>query len=209
MANVDSPAGLVPIGYLNGAPYNGQCRPYVHAAGDAVPLFIGSPVTQSGATNAAAVGSYKIGELETVKLIGAAGNTPPITGVVVAVSPLQGAGASGRDSEVYCPASTERVVWVADDPMIIFRIQEDDDTAAIALTDTGNNFDLIATSAGSTVTGLCGWELDSSSAAVTATGDVQVLNISRIPDNDFGGGHVKWDVRINLHRFNTGTLGVA
>lgn len=209
MANVDTPQGLVPVRYLNGAPYNGQCRPYVHASGDTVPLYIGSPVTQSGTCNAAAVGGYKIGELETVKLIGVAGNTPPITGVVVAIDPLQGAGGVGRDSTIYCAASTERVVWVADDPMIVFQIQEDDGAAAIALTDAGNNFDFVATSAGSTVTGISGWELDSSTAATTATGDVQLLNISRIENNVFGGGFVKWDVRINLHRFNFGTLGVA
>ena len=209
MANSDTPQGLVPVRYLNGAPYNGQCRPYVHAAGDAVALFIGDPVTQAGTTNAAAVGSYKIGQLETVKLVTAASNTVPIAGVVVAVDPLTGAGADGRDSTIYCAASTERVVWVADDPMIVFQIQEDDDTAAIALTDSAANFDLIATAAGSTITGISGFELDSSTSTVDATGDLQVLNISRIENNDFGGGFVKWDVRINLHRFNSGTLGIA
>ena len=205
----DTPQGLVPVRYLNGAPYNGQCRPYVHAAGDGVALLIGDPVTQSGTCNAAAVGKYAIGELETVKLAGAAANTVPIAGVVVAVDPLEGAGANGRDSTIYAALSTERVVWVADDPMIVFQIQEDDGAAAIALGDAGLNFDLIATSGGSLVTGISGWELDSSSGAVTATGDCQLLNISRIEDNAFGGGNVKWDVRINLHRFNFGTLGVA
>ena len=202
----DTPQGLVPVRYLNGAPYNGQCRPY-YTDGSTV-LFIGDPVTQAGTLNAAAVGNYKIGELETVKIYTAAGNTTPITGVVVAADPLEGSGADGRDSTIYAAASTARVVWVADDPMIIFQIQEDDAAAALALTDCAMNCDLVATAAGSTATGISGWELDSSSAAVTATGDVQILNISRILDNAFGGGNVKWDVRINLHRFNSGTLGI-
>ena len=203
----DTPQGLVPVRYLNGSPYNGQARPYYTAGASA--LFIGDPVTQAGTLNAAAVGNYKIGELETVKIVTAAANTVPITGVVVAVDPLEGSGADGRDSTIYAAVSTARVVWVADDPLIVFQIQEDDGAAAIALTDGANNFDLIATAAGSTATGISGWELDSSTAAVTATGDVQLLNISRTHDNAFGGGNVKWDVRINLHRFNSGTLGIA
>jgi len=209
MANVDTPQGLVPVRYLNGAPYNGQCNPYYHVATDAAALFIGSPVTATGQNNAAAVGNYKIGQLETVKHAAAAGNTPPIVGVVVAVDPLEGAAGVGRDSTIYCAASTERVVWVADDPMIVFQMQEDDGAAAIALTDAGLNFDMIATSAGSTTTGLSGWEIDSSSGVATATSDLQLLGISKVDNNDFGGGFVKWDVRINLHRFNFGTLGIA
>lgn len=204
----DTPQGLVPVRYLNGAPYNGQARPYYHVATDAVALFIGSPVTSTGTANAAAVGNYKIGELETVKHAAAAGNTPPWTGVVVAVDPLEGAGGVGRDSTIYCAASTERVVWVADDPNLIFQMQEDDDGAAIAVADIGMNFDVIATSAGSTVTGISGWEIDSSSNLTTATGDIQVLNLSRINDNNFGDGNLKWDVRINLHRYAGATLGI-
>ena len=209
MANVDTPMGLQPVRYLNGAPYNGQCNPYVHKANDAAPLYIGTPVTAAGEMNAAAVGNYKIGELETVKLAAAAGNTPPIVGVVVAVDPLNGAGGVGRDSTISVAASTERVVWVADDPMIVFQMQEDDDAAAIALTDASLNFDMVVTSAESPVTsGYSGWEIDSSSAVVTATSDLQLLGISKIENNVFGGGYVVWDVRINLHRWNFGTLGM-
>jgi hypothetical protein len=203
----DTPQGLVPVRYLNGAPYNGVCRPYYTDGTTA--LFIGDPVTQAGTLNAAAVGNYKIGELETVKIVTAAANTVPICGVVVACDPLNGPGGVGRDSTIYAAITVPRVVWVVDDPLVVFQIQEDDGAAAIALTNAAMNFDLVDTAAGSTVTGISGWELDSSTSTVTATGDVQVLNISRIEDNAFGGGNVKWDVRINLHRFNSGTLGIA
>jgi len=208
MANVDNPSGLTPVRYLNGAPYNGQARAYYHVATDAAAIYIGSPVSLSAdGSNAAAVGGFDIGTLGMVKHAAAGGSTARIVGVCVAVDPLNGAGSDGRDSTIYCAASTERVIWVADDPNIIFEIQEDNDTSDLAAADVNTNADLIATSAGSDVTGLSGWELDSSSKAVTATLDCHIISKSKIPGNELGA-HCKWDVTINLHQYSSNNIGI-
>ena len=208
MANADRPSGLTPVRYLNGAPYNGQARAYYHVATDAAAIFIGSPVSLSaGGSNAAAIGGFDIGTLGMVKHAAAGGSTARIVGVCVAVDPLNGAGADGRDSLIYCAASTERIVWIADDPNIVFEIQEDGDTTDLAAADVNTNIDLIATAAGSTVTGLSGWELDSSSKAATITLDCHIIGKSKIQDNALGD-HCKWDVTINLHQYSSNNIGI-
>lgn len=215
MANVDAPFGLKPVRYLNGAPWNGQANPYVHAGGDTVALYLGSIVSLSGTANTAAVDHYPIGTLAVVKHAAAAGNTPPIVGVVVGVSPTIGTDVGGQNAPIYSPGSvtTDRVVWVVDDPMVIFQAQEDNDSGDIGVASAGLNIDLIATSGssgettGDTATGLSGWEIDSSSVVDTATGDLQLLNLSNIPGN-VTGDYAIWDVRINLHQYNGATLGL-
>lgn len=219
MANVDTPFGLRPVRYLNGAPWNGQANLYwASAATDTTAIFIGDPVTLSALGSndgqiTGAGGAYAPGTLASVKVAGAGAATVPYLGVCVAVEPVLGSGANQQNSAVHRIASTERLIWVADDPMLVFEIQEDNDTSDLAATNVNSNIDLVATAVGDPITGLSGFELDSSSAAATATLDCQLLRLVNRPDNALGD-FAKWEVRINIHQYNmtdatTGSVGIA
>jgi hypothetical protein len=95
---------------------------------------------------------------------------------------------------------------VADHPQQEFVVQEDGDGAVCGIADAGQNADMIATSAGNTGTGVSGWEMDSSSVAVTATLALQLLN--PVPDQDATVLHCDWIVRLNAHFTGNNIAGV-
>lgn len=219
MANADTPFGLRPIRHRNGASYNGACNPYFKDSDYNVALFIGDPVTKQGNGNAALVtvpglGSFAPQTLPEIKLT-AVGDVSTdagrITGVVV------GFGANPNDlSKVHSPAQTEAVVWVCDDPDVIFEIQVD---TAMAITLISVNAILIDTHSGSTVTGISGIEMDGGGGSTPAPNASFQLNIRRgvnREDNDATLIHAKYEVTINTHTESsgmntnaTGTLGQA
>lgn len=192
MANADSPFGLVPVAHRNGAPYNGAATPYYVPSTYATALFVGDPVVVTGTSNTSEIEGFIPGSLAEVNRAAAAGGNY-ITGAIVSV---------GRNpdnlSKTYSPASTEAIVWVADDPDLLFEIQEDGDTTPLAATSVSANADLIYTHAGSTVTGRSGAELDSSTVNTTATLQLRILRILNRQDNAIGE-FGKWLVSINLH----------
>lgn len=185
MANADTPRGLWPVRYFGGAPYNGAARLYHVPSTDATAIYIGDPVKLAGSADADGV--------PTVQQA-AAGDT--LIGVVVGVQ------AETHASTVYRAASTARYVWVADDPDLLFAVQEDSDGGALAATDVGNNADLVI-GTGSTTTGYSAAEIDSSTKATT-TAQVRVVELYRAPDNEIGTNAV-WLVRIVEHRNATAT----
>lgn len=206
MANTDAPFGLRPIKHRNGAPYNGAANPYYVASSYATALFIGDPVTRvAGGSNAAELdtpgGNFPIGTLPTVEKA-TAGDGNAITGVIVGFGPDPDA-----LSRTYNPASTERLVYVADDPDLVFEIQAD---GAISATQVGLNAVLIYTNSGSTTTGLSGAELDTTSDAPAADASNQ-LKIQRVVnrvDNEAGSANTKVEVMINAHTEAHGALGI-
>lgn len=185
MANADTPYGLKPVRYFGGAPYNGAARLYYVPSSDGTAIFIGDAVKLAGSADADGVPSVAQA---------AAGDT--IMGVVVGVK------ADTRDSLTYRAASTERYIWVADDPDLLFLVQEDSVGGALAAADVGNNADLIVAS-GSTTTGQSAMEIDSSTK-VTTTAQVRVVELWRDPSNEIGT-NAKWLVRIVEHRNATAT----
>ena len=209
MANADNAFGLRPSRYLNGAPYNGQANAYNVPASDGTALFIGDPVILAGSSNAAKIGGFGPGTLATVtQATGGGASTEAVLGVVVAVDPLLGtgvgsAGASGRDASIHRLASSDSVVWVADDPMIVFEVQSDGTTV---VGDIGLNCQYII-GTGSAITGISGGELDDSEAAATLTDMLKILGVTKREDNDLGEFNVL-DVLINQHQFRTGVVGL-
>ena len=188
MANVDSAFGLRPVRYLGGAPYNGACNTYIAPASYATNMFIGDPVVVTGTSvSGTSGGSYQVVAVAT------AGATNQITGVIVGFGPTPGIVSTG-----YGAASTLREVYVADDPSLLFEIQEDSTGGSVALASAGLNANL-ASGTGSTYTKKSGWELDSSTAAADATYQVTIRNaIDRI-DNTAADTNAKYLVTINLH----------
>jgi hypothetical protein len=201
MANVDTPMGLKPIRLANGAPYNAaMSNPYYVPSTYATALYIGDPIViVSGGSNSSAVGTFPPGTLKQINRATAGGGNY-LSGVIVGFEPLR------TDlTKQYNPASTERVVYVADSPDIIFEIQEDSDGTALTSSSAGLNADIVFTHSGNTRTGISGCELDRSTAATTNTLQLKILQLVNREDNAIGD-YAKWEVLINLHtqRYTTG-----
>jgi hypothetical protein len=198
MANVDSPFGLRPVRYMSGAPYNGAVNAYSTAAGDATAIYVGDPVIISGTAQTINGVIYQD--------VDQAATGDVIVGVVVGVDPVLGSGANGRDSTVYRAASTQRIVYVADDPNLLFEIQEVSGGTALAAADIGLNANFVV-AAGSTTTGLSGVELNNATEATTNTLDLQIVGFQNRVGNEIGE-HAKWLVRLNRHQRANQVAGI-
>lgn len=192
MPNADTPFGLKPYSHRNGAPYNGAARRYSAAAGDATAIFIGDPVKLSGTS-------------QTIDGIVYADVDQAATGDVM-VGVVVGMVADTRDSLTYRAASTQRVLLVADDPDLVYEIQEVSGGTALVADAIGLNANFVVGS-GSTTTGLSGVELNNATEATTNTLDLQIMGLVPRADNEVGE-HAKWLVRINRHQFANQVAGI-
>ncbi len=196
MANVDSAFGLRPVMYLNGTPYNGQCRKYHIASGYGTALFIGDPVTLAGTSTKTGADFTPAGVYPDIEIATLAdGNL--FVGVVTSFEPTR------TDlSAVHSAASTEGYAYVADDPNIIFEVQMDSATTLTAA-DIGLN-GIIVTGTGSTVTFISGMEGDESSFDNgDASNQWMLMGIVNRADNELAQ-HVKALVIPSYHQYNTG-----
>lgn len=198
MPNVDTPFGLRPVRYMSGAPYNGAVNAYSTAASDGTAIYVGDPVIISGTAQTIDGIVYQD--------VNQAATGDVIVGVVVAVDPVLGSGASGRDSAVYRAASTQRIVYVADDPNLLFEIQEVSGGTALTTAAIGLNANFVVGS-GSTTSGWSGVELNNATEATTNTLDLQIVGFSNKIGNEVGE-HAKWLVRINRHQRANQVAGI-
>ena len=138
----------------------------------------------------------------------------PVFGIITAfepVSPAYGATSNLNLQILYRPASTLMYCYVCCDPTVLYEVQGDS-AGVIAYTDVGSNFDLVATHAGDTATGLSGWELNSAAKATTSSYQVKLWGASTDPSNDISVVNAIWVVSINLNQlFSAGvnTVGTA
>jgi hypothetical protein len=204
MANANAPMGLIPRRYRNGSPWMGVARHYFVPASDATPLFIGDPVV--------IVAGVDLNGFASVTRA-TAGGANRITGVVTGFRPSATIIANG-----YRAASTAEYVIVCDDPEILFEIQESAATDGAALTAAamGKNISLLA-GAGNTFTKQSGFQIDSTTAATTATLQLRIVESERRIDNTLigaggtaGAAYAKWLVAINqpTETGNAGATGV-
>ena len=193
MANPNVARGLVPVRHRSGAPYNGAGNAYHVPASYGTAIYPGDPVIiVTDASDANGV--------PTVSLATAAGGAytiGPCVGVVPYGEPTV---AVTRDSTRYHAASTAGYILVADDPDLLFEIQEDSVGGVMTVGAVGRNADFIS-GTGSTVTGNSGWMLDSSTLATTNTLQMRIVKAVTRPDNDPTLDYAKWLVSINLHSF--------
>jgi len=194
MPNSNAPSGLWPKRYRNGAPWTGACRRYFHPATDATALYIGDPVIIAGSADTDGT--------PTATRATAAGGSR-WTGCVIGFEPNSTLNAAG-----FGAASTAFYVLVADDPSLLFEIQEDGLVTPLAATSVGLNADFIAAS-GNNATKQSGFMLDSSTAAVTATLQMRIVGLEQRADNAIGdGATAKWLVANNLPT-ETGAAGAT
>lgn len=195
MANSDTPFGLRPYRYLNGAPWNGQVNIYYHSSGDSTALYKGDVVQVDDTNGADTTGKYPAvmqhvaAQVDNVGVVVGFGNTPQLAADVTNLA------------RRYCPAATAMYLAVVDDPNVIFVAQEDSDTSIMAATSCLASFDIIV-GTGSTTTGISGMEIDSSSEGTTGT-----LRVMRLADwtdasgSNAIGAHAKWEVMLAEHHY--------
>lgn len=201
MANANRPSGFTPVGYLNGAPWTGKARLYSIAANYGTALYIGDPVISSGTADANGVPGIAI-----------ANTTGAVRGVIVGLSKYEGMVGNPSNLDItYRPAS-DPAVWyamVADDPNIIFEVQEESNGTQLAATEIGLNT-ISKSGAGNGY--VSGWMIPSATGATpntTATLQLRLLGLARKPNNAFGA-YAKHLVQFNVHELahGTGAAGV-
>jgi len=192
MANANTPFGLRAVQHRNGAPYDGAARTYAVPASDGTALFIGDLVKLAGTAQ-----TIK-GRVYPDVIRAATGDV--FTGVVVGVIP------DTQDSLRYRAASTQRLLLVADDPELLFEIQETSGGTPLTANDSGLNAN-VTVAAGSTVTGFSGTELNNATEATTNTLDLHIVSPVNREDNAIGA-NCKWLVTINRHQFANQVAGV-
>lgn len=198
MANANRPSGLTPVQYLNGSPYDGKARLYSIAANYGTALYIGDPVISSGTADANGVPGIAL-----------AAATGAIRGVIVGLSKYEGMVGNPSNLDItYRPAS-DPAVWyamVADDPNIIFAVQEHSNGTALAATEIGLN-QVLYLAAGNGF--ISGWMLASATDATpntTATLQVRLMGLQRLPaGTNVFGAYAKHLVQINVHELGHGT----
>lgn len=181
MANTSRVKGFVPTRTLGG-PYIGNIREMmVLGSGEATAMFIGDVVSYSGTSG-----------LSGKTISGR--NCEGMPGVVHSTNTTSGDGIAGvvvgfiQDQALptkHNPASTDRIALVEVGRDVVYEVQEDGVANNIAATAVGANIAQIS-GAGSTVTGLSAYALDSSDTATTSTYPWRLLGLVMRPDNAFG-----------------------
>lgn len=194
MANIASPYGFRPVQDATGRPWSGAARLYSTPTGDGTALYIGDPVLLLGTGQTIAGRPYT----DVTK----AATTDVLEGVVVGVVPIT------RDSLLYRAASTQRLVWVCNDPNAMFQIQEVSSGTALTVNDIGLNVSFTTATGGSTTTGLSGVMVDNTTEATTNTLALKLMGIVARADNTYGAVSQDWLVRINRHRLTDQIAGV-
>jgi len=194
MANQDAAFGMRPIKMVGGAPYTGGQSRYRIAANYGTSIFQGDMVAQvtGGGVEVHADG----GSVPIVGVFNGCRYTDPTTGK--------------ETFSNYYPASTNAAdieAFIIDDPNVIFEIQAD---ATFPVADLLGNFDIVYTTAGSTVTGISGAELDVTTGATTATLPIKAIDISQDPENsDVASDATNVYVVIQNHIFGQKSAGLA
>lgn len=190
MANPNTPSGLQPYAYAWGAPWGGAVRTYYVPVGNGTALYLGDPV-------AIVTNSSDGNGVPTAEIATAAGGAL-VLGAFMGVSNNAGQAVIPvlQNQPVYLPAATAAYIYVSDDPFLLYKIQEDSVGGSMVSGASGRNADLIA-GAGSTGTGLSGWQLDSSTLATTNTLQLRIIQALQEIDNTVASANAKWLVKLN------------
>lgn len=196
MPNVNRPSGLSPVQYLGGADWDGKVNIYSIAAADTNAFYPGDPVILDGSADVNGIPGV------TLATVGA----NPAIGSIVAIGTNAKGGPYINPNDLSVtnrPSGAQTPVYyvaVADDPFILFEVQEDSIGGALAAADTGRNIALVA---GTPATGVkvSAWQIDSSDAGATGS-NVKLMRLVQRLDNAFGA-FAKWLVLINNHPYKS------
>tara|TARA_R110000796_G_scaffold114337_3_gene226057 strand:- start:1384 stop:1935 length:552 start_codon:yes stop_codon:yes gene_type:complete len=180
MANVDAAFGFIPIRHLSG--YAPRANKYTIATGLAENIFTG----------------------DLVIVIADGVITPHTATETNNIGVFAGVSYTASDGSYvysqYWPSGTTAtniIAYVYDDPFIVYKVQS---AGSPAQTNIGNCADVVA-GAGSTTTGISGFE--SSGTMSNGTASVKILALHDNPNNAFGTNAVM-EVLINEHLIKDG-----
>lgn len=199
MANNNAPFGLRPVGTGSSGVYSGKITQYSVPAGDGTAIYVGDPVKL--------VGTSQFINGQSFSDVAQAATGDVMVGVVV------GSFADTRDSTLYRAASTQRILYVCDDPNALFEIQQVSTGTALTANDVGLNVNFVV-AAGSTVTGQSGVTADNTTEATTNTLDLKIVGMVNRADNDpgtavgTGAASSRLLVRLNRHIYVNQIAGV-
>lgn len=211
MANANRVNGFTPVGYLNGADWDGRGRVYAIPAANTNALGVGDPVKLIAGADTA----YYLPCVD----LGTTGTTSILVGVVLAIGKNpKGLGPwvdpTQLNNILYRPAAAQAVQYyalVADDPQIIFEAQD------YAVAGAGSPFSSAAATkncvfntlgAPAAPGYLSQTFLDNgTAAAANAAYPFQLLGLKQSIDNA-PGNYQRWLCRINSHFFKAGVAGV-
>ena len=191
MANKDAPFGLKPIGKVGQNRDNQGLSEYDIAA-SATAIYFQDPVKMldTGTIGVAAAGDALLGAITGVFFTDASTSKPTFANHLDASN-----------------AATDIKGFVTDDPYERFEIQTNN-AGASATTDIFNVADIVY-AAGSSPDYVSQVELNDSTLANGSSATLQILGLSKDPDNsDVGSANVNWVVRINEHQLDMNVNGV-
>jgi hypothetical protein len=195
MANPTGAFGLRPVRYLNGNPYNGATVPCLCEDSYATALFIGDPVAVTTTT------AERDTTLRYPTINKSAGTSGVIVlGAVVSFDPYP-----DNLSLNYRAASTTRIAHVAMGNDLVFEIRGDGGGTPTKNW-IWNSAVMIATTAGSTTTGLSGMQLDEGTTTApssTQADPLIITGISSRSDNEIAAS-VIYEVILNTYHNTTG-----
>lgn len=193
MANVSRINGFRPVKTKQGAPWNGMANLYFIPSSDGTAVYIGDCVKLAGDASTD-------GTAPTVQLA-AAGDA--IVGIVVGFLPNPD---NLNVGGTYRLASTDRYVWVCDNPDIVLEAETSNGTPATA--DVGLNVNH-ATGTPSTTFARSGAYIDMGTKATTSSGKTfKLLGFTPRVNNEVGAS-AKMLVSINLHQHVTGGVSTG
>lgn len=201
MANQNQPAGLAPVRYLNGAPWNGAVNIYTILAADTAQYWIGDVVTTIGNAGADSFGNPAV----TLAAAGAASR-----GVIVGLGTNRMGpyiNPANLNSPLTRPSGAAAVNWycaVVDDPMVLFEVQEAGVGAVLTSSSVNRNVNFNTGTRTSTLL-LSPTFLDNNTVNTTATLNLKIISAAQRADNTPYAQYQKWWVLLNSHEFRAGT----
>ena len=191
MANKDAAFGLKPIGKVGQNRDNQGLSEYLIAASSSA-IYFQDPVKMaaSGAIVVAGAGGAILGSLGGIFFTDANTSKPTFANHLDASN-----------------TATDIKGFISDDPYERFEIQSNNSSGS-NVNDVFAVADLVS-AAGSSPDYVSGVELDDSTLANGSSATLQILGLSRDPDNsDVDSANVNWIVRINEHELDMNVNGV-
>lgn len=200
MANANRVTGLTPVGYLGGADWDGRGNLYYIDSTEANILSVGDPVKLSGN------GDTTRGIPGVVQATAGATSL----GVILAIGINPGGAYIDPNNLSLTQAPATKTVnyyaLVADDPNIIYEIQEAGAGSVLTSAALSETADWVA-AAPATGVRYSAFYLNNNGHDTTSTRNMKILRLAPKADNAFGL-YAKWWVTINNHHFKLGVAGI-
>ncbi|MBU6264869.1 MAG: hypothetical protein KGM14_01575 [Actinomycetales bacterium] len=202
MANVVAPKGFVPSRYMDGSAWNGAANMYC------IPSSDGSVFSPGDAVKTAAGG-----DANGIPYVQKAAGTDTVRGVVVGVlvanpnnPSLVGTTLDLTLQNIPATKAKDYYVLVADDPNILFEIQDDGLNAGTTVATACNKNATFTVANPTSPQQNSASVLNSGSIATTNTLNLKIVGLVQKPNNAYGA-NATWLVRFNLHELTGGTTG--